>query len=250
MAQTGFDDRTRGADPDDRDSVWDRAARATGIAFVVLAAIAFLISGGPADDASGDEVIEYFRDNETQVEWQALFFGLASLFFLWFGGTVASIIRRGERLDSAGAEETAAIGRLAAITVAAAAASTALYLTGVGASAALAKAAGEEGAPAALYHFADQAFALANFTAAAFVGAISLAIMRTRVLPDWVGWLGAALVALGLVNGVVEVFGETVGAGALGKITFFAFLVWVALVSALLSAGVVRRRTDVATGTT
>jgi hypothetical protein len=244
MAQPGYDDRRRGVD---RDSSWDRIARATGIAFAVLAAIAFLISGGPADDASGDEVIRYFRDNETQVEWQAFVFGLAGLFFLWFGGTLASIIRRGERLDSAGAEETAAIGRLAAITVAATGASAALYFAGIAASSALAKAAGEEGAPAALYHFADQAFALTNFTAAAFVGAVSLGIMRTRVLPDWVGWAGAALLALGVVNGAVELFGETVGAGALGKITFFAFLVWVALISVLLSMGTVRRRTGAAT---
>lgn len=199
----------------------ERMALASGVIFVILALIAFVIAAGPDGGATDSEILSYFRDNDAALKWQALLFGLAGAFFLWFGGTLASVVRRAEG-DPA--------GRLPAIIVASVAASVAIYFVGMTAWLTLA----ETGDGVALFHLGESAFGLSGFPAAAFVLAGSLAILRTRILQEWVGWLGAVLTALLLVDGVVQALGDSSAVQTLGEITFFAFLVWVFIASGLL----------------
>ena len=211
---------------------WEPWAVATGIAFVVHAVIAFVLAGGPDANAAGDETVEYFQDNESAIKWQAFLFSLSPSFFLGFFATLAALVRR---------DEPDAAGRLGAIIVASAGASAALYLAGLAAWTALAKTSGETGTNRTLFDLGDMALALSNYTAATLVAATSLAILRTRLVQDWVGWLGVAVFALLVVNGAVQIFSDSDFAEALGRISFLAFLVWVLLTSGLLT---LRMRAD------
>jgi len=207
----------------------DQIATASGIVFVVLAAIAFALVGDAESNASTEELFAYFGDNSERVQWGALLFGFAAAFLLWFGGTIASALRRAEG-DAA--------GRLPAIAVAGVASSVALYLIGVGAWVAFARTAGEEGVSRSLYDLGQQVIGLSPFTAVAFVWAVSTGIMRTRLLPDWVGWLGTALTVLLLADGVYEALRNSSGLSVLGTIAFVAFLAWVLIASVLLTLDV------------
>jgi hypothetical protein len=199
----------------------ERIALGSGVVFVVLAVIAFVIASGPDSGASNDEILAYFSDNATAVKWQALFFGLAGAFFVWFGGTLAAVIRRAEG-DPA--------GRLPAIIVVAVAASTAIFFVGTASWLTIA----ETGESVALYGLGESVFGLVDFSAAAFVLAASVAVLRTRLVQEWVGWLGMLLTVLLLVDGVVQALGDSSAVRTLTEITFFAFLVWVFIASSLL----------------
>jgi hypothetical protein len=198
-------------------------AVASGLIFAVLAAIGFIILGQPEAAATGDEIVQYFADNESAAQWQALLFGLAAFFYLWYGATVASAVRRAEG-DPA--------GRVPAAIVALAAASAAIYLAGESALLTLARTA--EAVPTdLLFHLANNAFALSSFIAGGFAWAVALGVMRTGLLADWIGWLGTAVAAVLLVNGVVQMFAELDSSfgQVYGSIAFFVFLAWVGLTS-------------------
>jgi hypothetical protein len=217
------------------DMRWERWAAASGVAFVVLAIVGFLFAYDlPQAGSTGDEVLTYFRDNDTAVTWQALFFGLAVIALLWFVGTIAAAIRRAEN-DPA--------GRIPAITVAAGAAAAALYMGGEAAILSLAKNAGEleAGTALALHGASTTAFLLTNFVAATFVAAVALGVLRTGLLPAWISYAGGVFVVVALIDGVggilsdAEAFGT---GGIIGTLSFLAFLAWTLVTSALLTQNV------------
>ena len=220
----------------------ERIAAGSGLGFAVLAAIGFLVLGQPAADATGDEIVSYFADKESQAEWQALLFGVAAALFLWFVGSLAAALRRAED-DPA--------GRIPAIVVATGAASAAIYLAGEAAWVALARTAGEEGTTRTLFDLGQAAFSLSAFTVAAFTGAAAVGIMRTRLLPDWVGWLALGMTALLVLNGIVQVLSESGDSATqmLASITFFAFLVWVAVTSVMWTLALREPRAQAARAT-
>ncbi|HEV8688566.1 MAG TPA: hypothetical protein VGQ84_14885 [Gaiellaceae bacterium] len=214
------------------DMRWERWAAASGVAFVVLAVIGFLFAYDlPKAGSSGDEVLTYFRENDTAVTWQALFFGLAVIAFLWFIGTLASAIRRAEN-DPA--------GRIPAITVVAGATAAALYMGGEAAILSLAKNADqlEAGSALTLHGASTTAFLLTDFVAATFVTAVALGVMRTALLPTWISYAGAVFVVIALIDGVGGILSDsdTFGSGGfIGTISFLAFLAWTAVTSATLT---------------
>jgi hypothetical protein len=199
-----------------RDERLDRAAAATGIGFVVLALVAFLIALGPGDD---EDIREYFADNAGAIKWQAFLFGLSGFLYLWFFGTLAAATRAARAAES----------RLPAITVAAAGATAALYFVGIASNLTLAEL---DGAEPLLWDLGGAAFAMSNFTAAALIGSASLALLRTALLPLGLGYAGLALTLLLWVNGGAQTMSD---ADLLANITFFAFLLWTLVASALLT---------------
>jgi hypothetical protein len=222
---------------------WERLAAATGVFFVLLALIGFLFAPDPPSPGdSNDQVLAYFSDKETQLRWQALFFAAGGAALLWFAGTLASLLRR--RIDAA-RTTTGWLGdagaRWPAIVIASAATAVGLYTGGVAAYTALAARAGEEidaSAGRALFELGGALITYTNFPALVFVGAASLGIARTRLLADWVAWLGAAVVAVLALDGIgatvadSDTFGPS---GAIGIIAFLSFLVWVVVTSGLLT---------------
>jgi hypothetical protein len=214
---------------------WGVVAAATGIAFAVLAFIAFLIAGGP-DDTSAEGIANYFAENDGAVEWQAVLFGLSGIFFVWFAGTLAAALRTAE--PDAGA-------RLGGIALAGAAASTALYFVAISAWTTLAHLFGEASAGGfsdealgdslMLFNLADGALAMASFTAAIFVGAASVALLSARIVFESLALVGGLVVALLVVNAFVQLLGDTDSGDLLGRVSFLAFLAWVLAASILLT---------------
>ena len=211
---------------------WERWAAATGLGFVAAATIGFLIRPRPpAADESGGEILDFFMRNEAEIRWQSFFFGLAGMFLLWFGGTLAAALRRAEN-DPA--------GRLPAIVVASAAAGSALFLLGVTSWAAVAAGIDgmSEGAAFALYHLGSVAFVMTDFPAAVFVWAASVGISRTRLLPDPAAWLGLVAGAGLVLNAAGRLLLDEptfAPGGAVGTGAFLLFVVWVLVVSAVLA---------------
>jgi hypothetical protein len=222
---------------------WERVAAATGVLFVLLAFIGFLFAPDPPSPGdTNEQILDYFSDKETQLRWQALFFAAAGAALLWFAGTLASLLRR--RLDANRA--TAgwlgdAGSRWPRIVLASAATAVGIYTAGVAAYTALAARAGEEidaGAGRALFELGGSLITYTNFPALVFVGAASLAIANTRLLPDWVAWLGAVVVAVLAFDGIGAVVADSDSfgpSGAFGIIAFLAFLLWVLVTSGLLA---------------
>ncbi|MGH3081987.1 MAG: hypothetical protein ACRDNH_12780 [Gaiellaceae bacterium] len=211
---------------------WERWAAATGLGFVAAATIGFLIRPRPpAADETSAEILDFFVTNEAEIRWQSFFFGLAGMFLLWFGGTLAAALRRAEN-DPA--------GRLPAIVVASAAAGAALFWLGVTSWAAVAAGIDElNGANAyALYHLGSVAFVITDFPAAVFVWAASVGISRTRLLPDPAAWLGLIAGAGLVLNAAGRLLLDEptfAPGGAVGTGAFLLFVVWVLVVSAVLA---------------
>jgi hypothetical protein len=210
---------------------WERWASATGIGFVVAAALGFLIVPDPPSVDEGSEfVLNFFSVNDSDVLWQSFFYGLAGVFLLWFAGTLAGALRRAES-DHA--------GRLPAIIVASAAAATALFLLGVIAWGSIASGVEvmDQGVAYGLYQFGNYAFVITDFPAATFVWAVSFGVARTVFLPTSVAWVGGVVGLLLLVNAGGRLLADEstfAAGGTTGTIIFIFFIFWVLVTSIFL----------------
>jgi hypothetical protein len=210
---------------------WDRWAAATGIGFVVLTVLAFLIvPDPPAPDDGSEFILNFFIENDSDVMWQSFFYGLAGVLLLLFGGTLAGSLRR------AGADPA---GGLPATVAASAATAVALYLLGVVSWGALASGVEtmDQGVAYGLFQVGGFAFVLTNFPAAAFVLAASLGITRTGLMPAAVGWVGSVVAVYLIVTAGGRTLGDSdafAAGGSLGVVAFLAFLFWVFVASVFL----------------
>ena len=167
---------------------WERWALAAGIGFVVLTVVAFIAGGEPptVTDSSA-ELISYYEGERGQVLVSSLLFGLGLLFFLWFAGAIANLLRVGGQARL-GATLTSAATAFVAVQ---------LVLTGIGASLAYSIAGqGEAGVVKALFDLQWVLDLFAAFPSAAVFTAASIGLMRTGVLPAWLGWGGVAVAVL------------------------------------------------------
>ena len=209
----------------------ERLGAATGAAFAVSAAVAFLIvPDPPSADAGSEFVLNFVATNDSDLLWQAFFFGLSALFLLWFGGTLAIALRQ------AAVDPTE---RVSAIVAASVAAATALFLVGISAAGAVASGveAMDQGVGYGLYQLASFALVMTDFPAAAFVFAASVGIFRTGLLPSSVGWVGSAVALLLLVTAGGRLLAddaEFAPGGSVNTIAFGAFIFWVFVASVFL----------------
>ncbi|HET9322562.1 MAG TPA: hypothetical protein VFO03_01680 [Gaiellaceae bacterium] len=211
--------------------VWERWAAGTGIAFVLCAAIAFLIVPDPPKADEGSEfILNFFAVNDSDLLWQAFFFGLGGVFLLWFAGTLAVALRRaqGDRLD-----------RTPAILAAAAAAAVALFLLGVTSVGALASGVEgmDQGVAYGMYQLGSFAFVMTDFPAAAFVWAASLGIARSSLLPASVGWVGGVVGLLLVANAGGRLLADSpdfAPGGTVNTLAFVFFLFWILVTSLFL----------------
>lgn len=219
----------------------ERWSAASGVGYVLLAVIGFIfVPDPPAPSISNEGLLAFFEENTQELAFQVFFFGLASICFLWFVGTLAGAMRR--------AEDDRAL-RLHAIALAGGTAAMAVFVTGTVFWAAMAASADsvlDQGVARGLYDLGRYAYTLSGLPAAAFVLAVSVEVLRTGFLPNAVGWAGGVL-ALILV---VDVGGATVGAsddfgptGSYGVFTFLLFLVWTLVTSLFLFQRIAPART-------
>jgi hypothetical protein len=167
---------------------WERWARAGGVAFVVLAAAAFIVGGeAPKVGDSPDDLISYYDGDRGQVLLSSLLFAFALLFFLWFAAAIANLLRESGE------------GRVGVTVIGAATAFVTLQLALTGMAASLAYSiagGGDPGVAKALFDLQWVLDMFAALPAAVFVLSSAVGFMRTRVLPSWLCWAGVGLAAL------------------------------------------------------
>jgi hypothetical protein len=204
---------------------------AGGAVFAILAMVAFAIAPGPSS-AHGVDVVEYFSAHGTATLWQAALIGFSVVWFIWFAETLSRQMSWGP---------AGVVG--AAVTAA-------LYLVAIGAWESLGETYGgtnvvdvpSEGYGDAhmLYDVGVGATHLANFTAAAFVGATAAAMLISGGPGRALGWLGIGLTVVQLANAPLQIAASSDWSDVVGGVVFIAFLAWVFATSAALVLGMRR----------
>lgn len=168
---------------------WDWVAPATGVAFVVLAVIAFAITGEPKDASDPpDEIVDWYTSNLNSIRAGALMAGLALAFFVFFAGYLRKILRAAEGEG----------GMLSLVSFAGAvliAAGTAFDATLMLATAERAEDITPESVQT-LQALWDNNFIPAAVGMVLFLWGTGISILRHGALNRWFGW---ALIVLGIV---------------------------------------------------
>jgi hypothetical protein len=205
----------------------DRVAAVTGVLFVVVLLAGLYVAPDlvyPEEQVGGVSGT-FYVNYESRLLAQAVLFGLASVLFLFFLGGLRAFLARAEGREP----------RLAPVVLAAGAVFTALGLLQAAVLTALValrgnelgvRAEGSGWAARALFYLEGAIGDLALFPFAAFLAAAAVVLLRTRVLPRWLGWVGAAV---GLLVGLLAA-GSIVGLDIepAGQAIFGLGLVWVA----------------------
>lgn len=175
-------------------SPWERLALASGIVFVaLLVAAAFLFPAPPGETGSPAHNPDWLAGHRTGALAQVYVRGLAAVVQLIFIGALVTVIRRTQ----------GHLGTLALLTFGGGITHTLVMLVANTATATAAVAAGQgvdAGAIRVLGTFADTGLTLEALAEALLFGAVGLVVLRTRVAPRWVGWLGLVGVPLYLVD--------------------------------------------------
>jgi hypothetical protein len=187
----------------------------TGVVFVVLIVLAFLIGGDTPDfDDSGEEVISFYTDNEGSQFVSAILGAYAALFLVFFASVLRGELRRGEEGP----------GVLSTISFAGALLLAVGGLAFAGFTFTLADLADESpdpGAMQALNALNSEFFFPVAVGIAAFLIGAGIATLRGGGLSRWLGWVA-------IVIGVLAVT-------PIGFFAFLAALAWVLVVSIMLA---------------
>lgn len=205
-----------------RDSRWARWAPIGGLAFIVLFVVGMLLYSTPDVDNTPERIRSFYDDKGNRAEQiiAGYLLVLSGVFFLWFLGSLRARLQ----------EVEGGQGRLTSIMFASGIVFVAMLMS---AAACFMFVAGEitfADAPVdpeierVLPDFGFAFLTVAGaFAAIAMIDAASVLIIRTGVMPNWIGWLGF-VVALALLIGAL-VF------------PMAALLVWVGVVSLALLQG-------------
>jgi hypothetical protein len=191
----------------------ERLAPLTGVGFLILLVVSFLIAGSTPDiDDTTAQIVAFWRDNEGQQLTSAWFGGVAALFLLWFGGSLRRAISRAEGGD----------GRLAALSFGGAITATVGLLLLTSMTFAVADTADQ--VPPEVVHTLNvltyDVFMPLAGGAVVLLAAAGLAIIRTAMLPSWLGWVAFVIAAVILTP--------------LGFFGLLAFVLWIGTASILL----------------
>jgi hypothetical protein len=206
---------------------WDRIAAIAGLVFIVLIVASFFTPETPASDTPAEEMAATIVADQAGHELSIFLAFLGDIAFLVFLAGVWSRLRRWEGVGGmlAGLFALAGVVFYATILV-----SEGLYLALVkGAS-------GSDPAVLPTIAVLDDWVGATTVPAgvATFLGAAG-AILTTRALPAWLGWL-AAVTALALLLSIGGVFQDDVEGflDIAGFAGFLLFLVWVLATSIVL----------------
>jgi hypothetical protein len=187
----------------------------TGVVFVILIVISFILSGETPDfDDTGEEVISFYTDNEGSQMVSAVLGAYAALFFIFFASLLRAELRRNEEGP----------GVLSTISFAGAVVFAVGGLAFAGFTFTLADLADESpdpGAMQALNALNGEFFFPVAVGMGAFLLGAGIATVRGGVLSTWIGWAA-------VVIGVLAVTPA-------GFFAFLAGLAWVLVVSIMLA---------------
>jgi len=197
---TGLPQRVSGEaiGPAVRTRRWGRLAGGLGIVFVALQlGLGAVLGGAPSLDAPSGEIQRYLVDDGANVLAAATLGTLSAFFFILFLGPMRTFLRTAE----------GAPGSLSTIVFGAGLATITLATTACLPTVALAWDNTAARADPALVHAAWNLNTLAlvpiGSSAGAFCLAAAVIILRTRVTPVWVGWIG---VLAGVVSVIATFF--------------------------------------------
>jgi hypothetical protein len=174
---------------------WEQLAAATGIMFVLLQLASLPVMGSvPALDDPTSEIRDYLVDDGGNVLLAATLLALAAFFFLWFLGSVRALLRVAE-----GGE-----GRLSAVAFGGGVVTITLAVAAILPTVALAwddtAARADEGLLHAVWNLNTLALVPIGTTSGVFTLAVAVVILRTRVLPVWLAWIGVVATVLGVIS--------------------------------------------------
>jgi hypothetical protein len=208
----------------------DRVAAVAGMLFVVALVVAQYVAPAlvyPVEQVGG-LVASFYINYEGRLLAEAILVGVASVLFLVFLGGLRAFLARAEGQQP----------RLAPVVVAAGAVATGLVLLQAAILTALVtlegnalgvRAQGSSWASRALFYLHGTVGDLALFPFAVFLAAAAAVLLRSGVLPRWLGWVGAAF---GLLVGVLAV-GVVAGLdiGPADQVVFLVVAAWVAVLA-------------------
>ena len=168
--------------------------RGVGVLFVVVLLVGLYVAPDlvyPEEQVGGVSG-SFYVNYESRLLAQAVLFGVASVLFLFFLGGLWAFLARAEGQEP----------RLAPVVLAAGAVFTGLGLLQAATLTALValrgnelgvRAQGSGWAARALFYLEGAIGDMALFPFAVFLAAAAMVVVRTRVLPGWLGWIGAVL---------------------------------------------------------
>jgi hypothetical protein len=181
----------------------DRIAAVAGVLFVVAFVVGQYVVPDlvyPEEQVGGVQ-LTFYVNFEDRLLAQAILFGVASVLWLVFVGGLRAFLARAEGPDPRLAPVVVAAGAVAAglvlLRAAIVVALTALRGNEVGVHAQ-----GSAWAARALFYLEGAVGDMVLFPFAVFLAAAAVVLLRTRMLPGWLGWVGAALAVLVGVLGV------------------------------------------------
>jgi MFS family permease len=203
------------------DMNWERYGALAGLVFVVLVVIAAFIAGTPPQPTDAPRKIhEFYRDHERALKAGVFLSGVGAVAFLWFLVSLWSRLREHRLAMMAVGGGVATIGF--ALVSAAITSTTALRI-------------GDLAPKQAKFFYSLQGIVIgmASFAIAALVAATSIAALRAKVFPAWLGWASAALALAWLVAGL-GVASEQSALFIYGFVILLVWLVWVLVISYFL----------------
>jgi hypothetical protein len=206
---------------------WERWARATGIGFVVMFIVAFVVYGEPPKvNDSAREIVSFFDGDRGRVLTGLILFGIAFILLLAFIGVIASILREAGK-GGWGAMATAAGATFVAVQAITGAIAGALALN--------IAAAGDEGILTGLNTLLSTGDVISAYPLAALIFAATIGLSRAGITASWYGWIGFLAAALVLLHGTnYATSGFWSPTGGYVFVTVIAGLGWTLITSVLL----------------
>ncbi|MEO5839332.1 MAG: hypothetical protein ABIQ73_15305 [Acidimicrobiales bacterium] len=196
------------------DTRWEKYAALGGVAFVVLNFVGAALAGKPpAPDDSDEKIAEWFADHTGGIQ-ASQFLGLLSVIALlwWFGS-----LWRKMAVAEGGRHRLSIVAALGLVF------SGVLFLAANGVLSAVALRVDDVGTSAGFFYTLSSV--LLSSSAAGivtFLAAVSVLALRTRFLPQWVGYVGLLAALLFLVGGI----GSASDSGAIMAFGFMGWIVW------------------------
>jgi hypothetical protein len=162
----------------------------TGLAFVVLAIVAFAIGGEPPDptEEGAREIVDFYVDNEDAQMVSAALAGIAGTLFVFFGGYLRRVLRDAEGED----------GVLSAVAFA----GSIVFAVGIAIDGTITFALAETAddirpsAVQALSALWSNDFLPFAVGLQIFLLASGISVVRHGALPKWIGWVAIALAVI------------------------------------------------------
>jgi Domain of unknown function (DUF4386) len=186
----------------------------TGVAFIVVAIISFIVAGEPKDAGHpANEIVDWYVDNKDQVEIGAFIGVAAAVLLVFFGAYLRNVLR-------AAAGGTDMLSLVSFIGIVVVAVGFAIDTT---ISIALAERADDIDPTGVqtLQALWDNDFVPIALGVLLFLWATGISVVRSGVLPKWIGWI---MILLGVV-----------ALTPIGFVSFIASAVLILLISILLA---------------